>query len=191
MGNRAARGMRIEGDNFVLRPERPDDAAAIAQAFADDPGLAVDWGIEKPPDEATAARWIHDRMALWDSGQGRHFAIADPADDSLLGGVNFHRIEPAHKRAEVGFWLAPEARGRGIGSAAVEAACRWAFDRFGLVRIEMTTLPDNEAALALARKLGFTREGLLRSRNYERGEHVDMVMLSLLRSDWGLSPEPR
>lgn len=175
--------MRIEGPGFVLRPERPEDAPAMAQAFADDPGLAVDWGIDDAPDETLARRWLSEHAQLWASGEGRHFAVADPDTDVLIGGVNFHRIEPAHRRAEVGFWLAPGARGRGIGSAAVEAACRWAIERWQLVRIEMTTLPDNDASLALARKLGFQREGLMRSRNFERGKHVDLVMLSLLASE--------
>jgi RimJ/RimL family protein N-acetyltransferase len=47
----------------------------------------------------------------------------------------------------------------------------------------MTTLPDNEAALGLARKVGFQREGLLRNRNFERGDQVDIVMLSLLAGE--------
>jgi RimJ/RimL family protein N-acetyltransferase len=155
----------------------------MARAFADDPQLAVDWGIEDTPDEATARAWTTEHAELWEKGEGRHFAIADPADDLLIGGVNFHRIEPAHHRAEVGFWLAPGVRGRGIGSAAVAAACRWAFDRWGLVRIEMTTLPDNAASLGLARKVGFQREGLLRSRNFERGAQVDIVMLAVLAGE--------
>jgi RimJ/RimL family protein N-acetyltransferase len=177
--------MRIEGPGFVLRPERAADAPAMAQAFADDPGLAVDWGVEQPPDEPLARRWLTEHAQLWANGEGCHLAVADPATDVLLGGVNFHHIELAHRRAEVGFWLAPGARGRGIGSAAVEAACRWAFERWSLVRIEMTTLPDNEASLGLARKLGFQREGVMRSRNFERGEHVDLVLLSLLAGELG------
>ena len=172
--------MRLEGESFVLRPEREDDAAAIARAFADDPGLAVDWGIEESPDEPLARQWIAENAASWASGDGRQFAIALPDTDELIGGVNFHNIRTEHHRAEMGFWLAPGARRRGIGSAAVEAACRWAIDRFGLVRIEMTTLPGNEAALGLARKVGFRHEGLLRGRNFERGEQVDIVMLGLL-----------
>lgn len=175
--------MRIDGDGFVLRRERPDDAGEMARAFAEDPHLAVDWGIDELPDEPTAREWLTDHAALWDAGDGRHFAVADPATDALLGGVNFHNIRPDHNRAEVGFWLAPWARGRGIGSGAIRAACDWGFERWQLVRIEATTLPDNEPALATMRKVGFVREGLLRQRNYERGKQVDIVMLSLLRSE--------
>ena len=175
--------MRIDGDGFVLRPERPGDAAAMARAFAEDPHLAVDWGIEEIPDEATALKWTTEHAELWAKGEGRHFAVADPEIDTMIGGINFHNIRPDHNRAEVGFWLAPGVRGRGIGSAAVEAACRWAIERWNLVRIEMTTLPDNAASQALARKVGFQHEGLLRARNFERGAQVDIVMLGLLAAE--------
>jgi ribosomal-protein-alanine N-acetyltransferase len=172
--------VRIHGDGWYLRPDHPDDAPAVARAFAEDPHLAVDWGIEETLDEALARKWWSEHAALWAQGEGRHLTVAEQDSDAVLGGVNFHNIRPDHRRAEVGFWLAPWARGRGIGSAAVKAACEWAFENWQLKRIEMTTLPDNEGALALARKIGFTREGLLRSRNFERGKFVDIVMLAVL-----------
>jgi RimJ/RimL family protein N-acetyltransferase len=176
--------MRIDGDGWYLRPDAdPRDAAAIARAFADDPHLVVDWGVDEVPDEQQARAMLEERAAMWDEGEGRHLAVVDAGTDTYLGGVNFHRIEPGHGRAEVGFWLVPAARGRGIGNAAVAAACEWAFERWQLNRIEMTTLPDNAGALALAAKLGFTREGLLRQRNFERGHYVDIVMLSVLRGE--------
>jgi RimJ/RimL family protein N-acetyltransferase len=175
--------VRIDGDGWHMRPERADDAAEMARAFREDPHLVVDWGVEVCPDEALARKWLTEHAACWTAGEGRHFAVADPETDALLGGVNFHNIRLDHNRAEVGFWLVPWARRRGIGSAAVGAACAWAFERWNLVRIEMTTMPDNHGSLALANKLGFVREGLLRSRNYERGEQVDLVMLSLLRGE--------
>src|SRR3954447_21741827 len=168
---------------WVLRPERADDAAEWARAFVEDPGLAVDFGIDAAPDEETARSWLIEHEELWANEQGRHLAIADSQTDKLLGGVNFHKIDDNHHRAEIGFWLAPWARGQGIGTAAIRAACEWAFERWDLVRIEMNTLPDNEAALALAAKLGFTREGLLRQRNFERGKQVDVVMLAVLRGE--------
>lgn len=175
--------MRIDGDGWYLRPDRADDAPEIARAFVEDPHLAVDWGIDEPPDEATARRWWAEHEELWDRGEGRHLAVVETGSDRLLGAVNFHKIEPVHRRAEVGFWLAPWARGRGVGSGAVRAACAWAFDNWDLKRIEMTTLPDNAGAMAVAEKIGFTREGLMRSRNFERGAHVDIVMLGVLAGE--------
>jgi RimJ/RimL family protein N-acetyltransferase len=175
--------VRIDGDGFYLRPDRPDDGPEVARAFAEEPHLAVDWGIEQVPDAALAREWWGEHAELWAQGEGRHFTIVEAGSDALLGGVNFHRIELGHRRAEIGFWLAPWARRRGIGSAAVKLACEWAFERWQLKRIEMTTLPDNAGSLALAAKVGFTREGVLRSRNFERGKHVDIVMLGVLAGE--------
>ena len=173
--------MRIRGDGFDLVPEDPRFAADWARAFEDDPQLAVDWGIDETMTHELAEKWLTDHAELWEKGEGRHLAVVD--GDDFLGGVNLHSIRPDHRRAEVGFWLAPWARGRGIGSGAVRAACDWAFGNWDLNRIEMTTLPDNEASQALARKIGFTREGLLRQRNFERGKYVDIVMLGVLRGE--------
>jgi RimJ/RimL family protein N-acetyltransferase len=51
----------------------------------------------------------------------------------------------------------------------------------------MTTTPENPAVPALAQRLGFTQEGVLRSRNVERGQRVDLVWFGLLREEWQAS----
>jgi RimJ/RimL family protein N-acetyltransferase len=102
--------MRIEGDGFVLRPERPGDAPAMARAFGEDPQLAIDWGIDDAPDESTALAWTTEHAELWARGEGRHFAVADLETSEMIGGVNFHNIRPDHRRAEIGFWLVPGRR---------------------------------------------------------------------------------
>jgi len=50
--------------------------------------------------------------------------------------------------------------------------------------IELTTTPDNAGAIALAERLGFVREGVLRRRVVERGRAVDIVWFGLLREEW-------
>lgn len=174
--------MRIEAGDVLLVPDEPRFAPDWARAFEEDPHLAVDWGIEEHVDEQLAREWLTGHAELWAAGEGRHWSVLAP-DDEFLGGVNFLNIRREHHRAEVGFWLAPWARRRGVGTAAIGGLCRWGFEHWELVRIEMQTLPDNEPALALARKLGFQREALLRKRNFERGKQVDIIMLSLLRGE--------
>jgi RimJ/RimL family protein N-acetyltransferase len=111
------------------------------------------------------------------------FAIADAGDDSFLGALMIHSCDWRHRRAEVGFWVAPWARGRGVLSAALTLFIDWAFGELALERIEMTALPDNDIVPRVAARFGFVREGLLRKRNYERGARVDLVLWGLLREE--------
>ena len=86
--------------------------------------------------------------------------------------------------------LRAAVRGRGVGTAAVGAALEWAFGGLGLLRVEMTTTPDNLAVAAMARRMGFSQEGVLRARNVERGRRVDVVWFGLLREEWPGAPAP-
>ena len=170
---------QLAGDGVVLRPLRPDDAPAFAGAFADDPQLGPFVGFEEDPDED----WF---LASLDGEERSGFQLAVTAggSDTLLGIVIVHHVEAEQGRAEVGFWLAREARGAGVGRRAVTLLVDWLFAHPWLRRLELTTTPDNAAALALAERLGFTREGVLRQRVVERGQAVDIVWFGLLREEW-------
>ena len=64
--------------------------------------------------------------------------------------------------AEIGYWVKREARRRGVALAAARLVVDWAFAELGVERLELLTYPGNEASQALAGRLGFTRECLLR-----------------------------
>jgi RimJ/RimL family protein N-acetyltransferase len=170
---------RLAGDGVTLRPLRPDDAPAFAGAFVDDPALGALVGFEEDPDEA----WFRDSLD-GEQRSGFQLAVTAGGSDALLGIVIVHHVEADHGRAEVGFWLAREARGAGLGKRAVTLLVDWLFDQPGVRRLELTTTPDNAGALALAESLGFTREGVLRERTVERGQAVDIVWFGLLREEW-------
>jgi RimJ/RimL family protein N-acetyltransferase len=159
-----------------LRRLRPDDVVAYVGAFADDPDLARDRGLERAPDEAAVRSWMEvtDDFA--------ELAIAD-AQDALVGSVMLYALAWRHKRAELGYWLVPAARGRGLATRALRLAVRWMFEDLGLERAQIVTTPDNAGSLAVARRLGFVEEGLLRGRDIEDGRRIDVVIYGLLRSD--------
>jgi RimJ/RimL family protein N-acetyltransferase len=73
---------------------------------------------------------------------------------------------------------------RGLGTRATSLAVSWAFETLDLLRVEMTTTPDNVVVPKLARRLGSTHEGTLRKRAVERGRRVDVLWFGVLREEW-------
>ena len=88
-------------------------------------------------------------------------------------------------KAEIGYWIAREARRRAVGARATRLLARWALTDLGLERLELLANPENEASQRLAKRAGFTREGVLRSYRRRHGRREDLVMFSLLAEDLG------
>jgi RimJ/RimL family protein N-acetyltransferase len=171
----------LAADGVVLRRLRARDAGAFAAAFKDDPHLGVAIGAEEDPTEISVRRFIARQPALRARGEFLGLTVTDPSRKPFLGQVMLHTVAWRHKRAEIGFWLVPAARGRGAGRTAVSLLVDWVFAALDLERIEITTTPENRAARALAEGLGFAEEGIMRARNHDRGRRVDVVMLARLR----------
>lgn len=86
-------------------------------------------------------------------------------------------------RAAAGYWLARDARGRGVATRTLRLLARWAFDHLAVARLELTCAPDNIASQRVAERCGFVREGVLRSHIRFQGGRRDSVMFSLLPSE--------
>ncbi len=113
-------------------------------------------------------------------------AIADVESDAFLGAIGLLRFDWANTRGEIGYWLAPEARGRGCTTRAVRLLSRWALTELGLGRLGLHTDPENKASQRVAVRCGYTREGILRSydeRLGDRCDRCDRVIFSLLPED--------
>jgi RimJ/RimL family protein N-acetyltransferase len=178
---------QLQDGVVALRPMRSDDAGPYAAAFREDRALGRLLGVEVDPDEAAVRKRIDQHPQHGEDTQFVQLAIADPATEALWGEVIVHSLDDHNRRGEVGFWVAPAQRRRGVGSRAVALTLSWLFGELGLLRVEMTTTPENEAVPALARRLGFQQEGVLRSRNVERGRRVDILWFGLLREEWAES----
>jgi ribosomal-protein-serine acetyltransferase len=116
--------------------------------------------------------------------RGYEWTVAGAGDNAFLGSLVLHSCAWAHRRVEVGFWVAPPARGRGTVTAALRLLVAWLVDDAGVERVEMTALPGNDAVGRIAAKLGFAFEGTLRQRNLEQGRRADVLMWGLLADEW-------
>lgn len=169
---------------MTVRRLQEADVERYVAAFRDDRELANLLGYEHDPDpQQILDRWVNGTWVDPPELRSWEFAIADAGSDAFLGTILLHTCDWRHRRAETGFWLAPEARGRGVMSRALALVLAWAFGELALERMELTALPENDVVPHLAAKFGYVFEGTMRKRNFERGRRVDLLLWGLLRDD--------
>ncbi|MEU1806325.1 GNAT family protein [Streptomyces sp. NPDC019937] len=105
-------------------------------------------------------------------------------DDKLVGGVLFRTMDIAQGAAEAGCWLEPSAVGRGLVTRACRVIIDWAVEARGIHRVEWHVSAANEPSIAVARRLGMTKDGVLRESFLHRGKRADMEIWSVLAPEW-------
>jgi RimJ/RimL family protein N-acetyltransferase len=130
----------------------------------------------------TATAAIEAWQAQWAAGGPRRaLAIRELPGRALAGGCEL-RLE-GDGRAALSYWTFPAFRGRGFATRAVRLVTAWAFAQLHVARVELLIEPDNDASLAVARRAGFTREGVLRQHTTVGQRRADMVAWARLASD--------
>ncbi len=151
----------ISGSGIRLRAYRPDDAEAVAAGYDDPLSHRFLPPLPSPFTLAHAERFLSEGVASIFAEGGSVYAIADPETDELLGGIGFDKVVPSRGQAEIGYWVGPWARGRGVATAAVRALSGHALTS-GLDRLELLTHWDNSASQRVALAAGYQREGVRR-----------------------------
>jgi RimJ/RimL family protein N-acetyltransferase len=173
----------LQDEQVILRWFVERDIPEILIAYQDDPQLHLRLGEDRPPSGAQLGRRAERELAERADGTHATLTILEPGSDVCRGQVDVHRIDWENARAELGIWLAPQVRGRGLGARALKLAAVWLLTDCGLERLQVLTEPDNEPMIRAAQAAGFSREGVLRGYERERGHRVDMAIMSLLPSD--------
>jgi len=173
----------LAADGIVLRLPEANDAEWITKA-CNDPDIArFIPGMPSPYTEADAEWFLGRAKSGWASGTHAPFVIADAAHNEPLGVVTLTVAEHDTAIGIVGYWIRPEARGRGAAKIAVRLVTRWAFRDLTMQRLQLTTSPDNVASQRVAEHAGFSREGVLRNWVATANGRRDSVMFSLLPVD--------
>ncbi|MFI6638682.1 GNAT family N-acetyltransferase [Streptomyces sp. NPDC050504] len=106
------------------------------------------------------------------------------ADGTLVGAVILRTMDVAQGNAEAGCWLEPAGVGKGLVTRAVRVLIDWAVEERGIQRVEWWVSSSNGPSIAIARRLGMTRDGVLRASYLYRGERHDEEIWSVLASEW-------
>ena len=166
--------MRLEDEAVLLRPFALDDVQALVAALDGDEEIARWTRIPSPYAESDAREFITGTSE-------RAFAICDAVTGDLIGGIGARLHEEGV--VEVGYWVRADRRGEGVAPKALRLLSHWAIEELGADRIQLITDPANVGSQRVAEKVGFQREGTLRSFVLIKGTRRDAVMYSLLPED--------
>ncbi|MFF5085238.1 GNAT family N-acetyltransferase [Actinoplanes sp. NPDC000266] len=171
----------IEAGEIRLRPFRVADIPWVYEVSLD-PAVQKYLQIPVPYRMSDADYFVREMaIAAWDRGQRAEFVVERVTEDVPLGRVGFGL--DGSGAAQIGYWMDPKARGRGLATAAVRALCGWGFGPLGLGLIEWRAEVGNVASRRVAEKAGFRYEAILRQRLVHRGVRVDAWIGSMLPSD--------
>jgi ribosomal-protein-alanine N-acetyltransferase len=169
--------MLPDGD-IAIRPWRMDDVRAFRAACQDrEVALWTGFPFEMTP--RAAEKMVRERVQSFASGASAAFAIVDVHTDELLGSVSLLAIDWQQSSSLAAYWLAPEARGRGVATRALRLLTTWAFSALEVDHIELSADVRNERSHRVAQRAGFRRTGLLRASREIHGEWIDEVAFSL------------
>jgi RimJ/RimL family protein N-acetyltransferase len=168
-------------DGLRLVPFAPEHLDAVG-AMLDDPDIVRFTRIPEPTPEDFPQTWLDRYEAGRSEGTREAFAAVD-ANGGLLGLALAPVIDRDGREVELGYLVAPDARGRGIATRMLAMLTRWAFDEAGAVRAALIIDVANPASERVAERCGYIREGVMRSVHLKNEVRIDAGVWSRLASD--------
>lgn len=171
-------------DDIELGLLEPRHAAALTELVdlnREDLGRFLPWARHQTREDTDT--FIGASLQKFARGDG--FEAAIMVGGEMAGMLGLHAIQRPIGATELGYWLAPAHRGRGVMTSAIEGLLPLLFGAYQLNRVEIRCDPDNHASRRVAERLGFRHEGTLRAVN-PRGDGVagDAMVFGLLRDEW-------
>jgi len=180
---------QLETERLLLRMLTYDDIDTIFPVFSSEEVLR--YITAHPVKNADDVKGLID----WGNGllgkkMGTMWGIFSKKGGSFIGEVNYisrkdNNFAQAVHRGEIGYEMDPRYWGKGFMSEALQRVILHIFSDTGIDRIEAMIHPENARSHNVVARLGFHKEGTLRSYEIWEGEHRDMVLYSLLKTEWG------
>jgi RimJ/RimL family protein N-acetyltransferase len=167
----------LADDTIRLRPPAAADVEAVTEA-CQDPDIQHFTFVPVPYREEHARDWVRSAPERAAAGEALSLVIADPGDD-LVGTVGLLRPDWTQRTIEIGYWVAPWARGRGLAVRAARLLAPWALSKLRLQRIACDVDVDNAPSRSVAQRAGFVVEDVPLALITVKGRTWRLVSYSL------------
>lgn len=173
----------LETERLYLRRVVKEDVNEIFALRSDQEVMKyIPRPLVKTKEEALAHIAMIDEKI--DSNEGINWAITLKGNPKLIGIIGHYRIRPEHFRAEIGYMLLPEFKGKGIISEAIKEVVNYGFEVMKLHSIEAIIDPENIASEKVLQKNDFVKEAHLKENEYYDGRFLDTVIYSILNKNF-------
>ena len=170
--------------SFILRDVKLSDATEY-HAYLNQPGVKEFIPDGCLPSSAAAAK--KDLQFLRDLHNRRrsvYWTIAARQTNTMVGACGFEAWNRFHRRLELAYDLNPQYWRQGIMFDALSSIITYAFSEMEVQRIEAYTTIQNTPSIKILEKIGFKNEATLRKHRFFKGEFIDVMLFSLIRSEW-------
>lgn len=171
------------GDGVTISLLEPSHAEQLCRTINENLAYLSDWiPLPNPYNFSDAVTFIKSSMGLHYNTNGFHVAIW--LNGELIGSAGFHSFDRHNYKTDMGYWISQKHQGKGIITKVVKKLIEMAFVKYGMNRVEIQAASQNFKSQAVPKRLGFKQDGILRSYSVINGKFLDMVVFSLLRSEW-------
>ena len=167
----------LRAGDVVLRFPSLDDVDAMLPAFTD-PELREAGNLPAFSREELSAS-LQELPMLAEAGRLLALAAVDAQSGEVVGGGTLHHLDSERRIVEIGYFVLPHARRRGVATTIARLLAEHAFS-LGIERVAAYVNVGNTASERVADRAGFTREGVVRSMPKPDGRRVDKTLYSLL-----------
>jgi len=174
---------KLETERFILRKGTVDDGNDLFELYANEnvvKYLPLNL-FESVEDAMVEINWYEK---IFKEQIGLRWVIEEAKTKKVIGTCGYLNYEKEHNRIEIGYDLKPAYWGQGIMQKTLGKIIHFAFTSMEINKIEAKVEPENKASIRLLGKLNFCQEGVLRQHEFEKGKYVDLVLFSILRSEF-------
>jgi RimJ/RimL family protein N-acetyltransferase len=174
----------IYGKRIRLRHAERDDLPRFV-AWLNDPQVTQGLGMFQPLSQVEEEQWFENLLQR--PVEERPLTIDARLEDGWLtiGNSGYHNLDWRNRSTEVGIVIGDKSYwDQDYGTEAMQLLLEYAFNTLNLHRVYLRVFEDNPRAIRAYEKAGFIHEGRMRQAEYRRGGYRDVLLMSVLRSEW-------
>jgi len=179
--------LRVDGA-LALVPRHPGDAAEVFALIDRHREALQEWltWIDAAYTVGDVRRSAQFSQSQFEQLFGFDYSIRH--EGAIVGGIGLYHLDWSSRHAQMGYWLAPPARGQGLVTRAASAVTTHAFEALNLHRLEIRCVIENHKSRAVAEQLAYDLEGTLRESYLLHGKFRDLALYAMTAERWRALP---